>query len=134
MYAHTRISLAYIDRSEVEFLELVYISLVQAINLSHVSDWLQPRISPVAARIPEYLGTHSPRSIPDPKQTIFAWANNRIGKNFYEVLAENPARLTQFNRGMMAQEAQQRIVSPYPFASLLKNIDMSHSNRHLSSA
>jgi hypothetical protein len=52
-----------------------------------------------------------------------------VGKNFYEALVENPAKLAQFNKGMMTQEAQQRIVSIYPFESLPKDLDMSDPNR-----
>ncbi|TVY83975.1 O-methyltransferase hmp5 [Lachnellula suecica] len=105
-YAHTKFSLAYIDRSEVDFFNLV-----------------MDEIAPVAYRLPEYIAAHEPDAILDAYQSPFSWANEREGKNFYEVLLEQPDRLAKFNSGMMTQEAQNRILGLFPFTNFAENID-----------
>jgi len=83
----------------------------------------------VAHRLPEYIATHEPSSILDPRESPFSWANDREGKTFYEVLLEYPDRLARFNKGMMTQEAQIRILGIFPFATAVKEIDKSDPTR-----
>jgi hypothetical protein len=95
-----------------------------SLNLHSVDE-----IEPVAQRIPEYLATHTEDAILDPKLSPFSWANDREGKSFYEVLLEHPDRLARFNKGMMTQEAQLRILGIFPFTSRVKDIDRRDHSR-----
>ena len=72
---------------------------------------------------------HDVSSILDPNQSPFSWANDREGKNFYEVLLEFPDRLARFNRGMMTQEAQARILGIFPFTQVAKELDRTDPER-----
>jgi hypothetical protein len=86
-------------------------------------------IVPIAHRLPEYIAGHEPAAILDAYKSPFSWANDREGKNYYEVLLEQPDRLAKFNSGMMTREAQLRILGLFPFAELAKNIDRSDPER-----
>jgi hypothetical protein len=79
-------------------------------------------ISPVAYRIPEYIAKHDASSILNPRLSPFSWANDREGKTFYEVLLEHPDRLARFNKAMMTQEAQDRILGIFPFTNVVSEI------------
>lgn len=76
-------------------------------------------IAPVAYRIPEYVATHEPGSILNPKQSPYSWANNSEGKSFYEVLLDHPDRLKRFNTAMTTQESALPVLGMFPFTSLL---------------
>ena len=80
-------------------------------------------ISPVAHRFPEYIAAHESSAILDPNKSPFSWANDRDGKNFYEVLLEQPDRLAKSNLGMMTREAQHRILGLLPLSDLVKTVD-----------
>lgn len=86
-------------------------------------------IAPIAHRLPEYLAAHEPSAILDAYKSPFSWANDREGKNFYEVLLEQPDRLAKFNTGMMTRETQHRILGLYPLGELAKSIDRSDPER-----
>ncbi|RDW82554.1 O-methyltransferas-like protein [Coleophoma cylindrospora] len=112
LYAHTPFSLAYLEGSEVDFYELCV-----------------DEISPVAHKIPEYVATHEPNSIIDPKRSPYSWANNKEGKSFYEVLLDFPDRLARFNRAMTTQEAALPVLGMFPFSSLATSVDLSDPER-----
>jgi hypothetical protein len=103
VFAHTPLSLAYLDTAEVEFWDLCV-----------------DEIAPVAYRMPEYMASHEPDSIFNPRQSPFSWANNAEGKVFYEFLLEHPDRLKRFNTAMTTQEAALPVLGMFPFASLLE--------------
>ena len=86
-------------------------------------------IAPVAHRIPEYIAAHEASAILDANKSPFPWANDREGKNFYEVLLEQPDRLAKFNSGMMTREAQHRILGLFPLSELAKDIGKTDSER-----
>ncbi|KAH6671702.1 O-methyltransferase [Halenospora varia] len=105
-YAHTKFSLVYIERSEINFFT-----------------FLTEEMAPVAQRIPEYLETHDGSAIYDTKTSPYSWANDGEGKNFYQILSETPSRLARFDKGMQTKEAAHRILGLYPLAALVDNID-----------
>ncbi|TAQ87312.1 hypothetical protein B7494_g4366 [Chlorociboria aeruginascens] len=111
-YSHTKLSLAYLDGSEVDFFTLCV-----------------DEISPIAHRIPEYLATHEPSSILNPKQSPFSWANNSEGKNFYEALLDFPPRHQRFGRAMMTQESSLPVLGMFPFTSVAKEYRASEAGK-----
>ncbi|KAI9800584.1 MAG: hypothetical protein M1833_003242 [Piccolia ochrophora] len=100
-YAHTRLSLAYLDGFEVDFYKLM---IEEAL--------------PVMMKLPEYLTSHDVANISDPKHNPFAWGFGREGKHYYEALLEFPERLALFNRAMSTQEKALPVQGMFPFASL----------------
>ncbi|KAH8820847.1 S-adenosyl-L-methionine-dependent methyltransferase [Xylogone sp. PMI_703] len=106
VYSHTKYSLAYIDGTEVDF----YTLCVDEIN-------------PTALRIPQYLASHPPDSILDPKQSPFSWDNNAEGKVFYQVLLDHPERLKRFNIAMTTQESQLPVLGMFPFSEVAKELE-----------
>lgn len=105
-FSHTPLSLAYFSTPEVEFWDLCV-----------------DEIAPVAYKLPDYMTTHSPNSILDPRKSPYSWANNAEGKVFYEVLLDHPDRLKRFNTAMTTQENALPVLGMFPFASLLDSED-----------
>ncbi|KAN0115172.1 o-methyltransferase-like protein [Hyaloscypha variabilis] len=103
VFAHTALSLAYLDTPEVEFWDLCV-----------------DEIAPVAYKMPEYVATHQSDSIFNPKQSPFSWGNNAEGTTFYEFLLSHPDRLKRFNVAMTTQEAALPVLGMFPFTSLLE--------------
>ncbi|KAE9378967.1 o-methyltransferas-like protein [Stipitochalara longipes BDJ] len=103
VFAHTPLSLAYLDTPEVEFWDLCV-----------------DEIAPVAYKMPEYVATHESDSIFNPKQSPFSWGNNAEGTTFYEFLLSHPDRLKRFNVAMTTQEAALPVLGMFPFTSLLE--------------
>jgi hypothetical protein len=85
-------------------------------------------IAPVAYKMPEYMATHEPDSIFNPKQSPFSWGNDAEGTTFYEFLLSHPDRLKRFNVAMTTQEAALPVLGMFPFTSLLEtNADPSRA-------
>ncbi|PMD66568.1 o-methyltransferas-like protein [Hyaloscypha bicolor E] len=103
VFAHTPLSLAYLDTPEVEFWDLCV-----------------DEIAPVAYKMPEYMATHESDSIFNPKQSPFSWGNDAEGTTFYEFLLSHPDRLKRFNVAMTTQEAALPVLGMFPFTSLLE--------------
>lgn len=137
VYAHTKYSLAYIGGTEVDFYTLWYVILISKFEhtclLFHISNRLYgalpaltsnadsiDEINPTALRIPEYLASHPPDSILDPKRSPFSWDNNAEGKVFYQVLLDHPDRLKRFNIAMTTQESQLPVLGMFPFGEVAK--------------
>jgi len=70
--------------------------------------------------MPEYVATHEPGSIFNPRQSPFSWGNDAEGKTFYEFLLDHPDRLKRFNTAMTTQESALPVLGMFPFTSLLK--------------
>lgn len=69
-------------------------------------------------KLHEYLGVHKAEDTCTSTQNPFCWYNNIDGKNYYESLLDDPARLQLFNIAMSTEEAALPVLGMFPFDTL----------------
>jgi len=74
-------------------------------------------------KLPEYLKSHTPTELYDPKKTPFAYALGNEGLTYYEVLNEDVAKRNIWNNTMMQMETNMPILGMFPFASLKEQVE-----------
>lgn len=75
---------------------------------------------PCFTRFDEYLKKFGKKDVLDVTKTPHSWANNAVGKNFWEVISTDPKRVEAFDRGLSIFESLHPIMGMYPFDTELK--------------
>lgn len=103
-YAHTRISLAYLDGHEVDFFKLMCDTIFA--NTSRLEGYFRE----MGAKDTTSM-THNP----------FSWGNNKLGQNFFQIISQDERRLKLFDVAMSTQDYVLPVLGMYPFGTELAN-------------
>ncbi|OJJ44241.1 hypothetical protein ASPZODRAFT_18431 [Penicilliopsis zonata CBS 506.65] len=104
-YAHTRLSLAYLDGHEVDFFKLICDAI-----LANTS------------RLPAYFAELGAKDTTSITINPFSWGNNKLGQTFFEIISQDENRLKLFDIAMSTQDNVLPVLGMYPFGTELANV------------
>ncbi|KAF2763086.1 o-methyltransferas-like protein [Pseudovirgaria hyperparasitica] len=105
IYSHNAKSLVYITAPSKYFFDLIL-----------DQDY-------VFKKLPQYLKDHSTSDLMDLKKSPYAYAYNRMGMSYYEVISDDPVRFEMFNQSIRQMDQQMPVLGMFPFASLKEQVE-----------
>ncbi|KAI9689218.1 MAG: hypothetical protein M1822_000956 [Bathelium mastoideum] len=105
IYAHNAKSLAYIEGNLQYYFRIT-------VDHNHAF-----------TKLPQYLKTHTKEDLRDLQKSPYAWAKDREGMTYYQVISDDPERFEMFNKTLAQMDAEMPILGMFPFASLKPQVE-----------
>ncbi|KAI9708755.1 MAG: hypothetical protein M1820_003710 [Bogoriella megaspora] len=75
------------------------------------------------SQLPRYFKTHTKEDLFDLKKSPYAFAKDREGMTYYQVISDDPERFEMFNNSLVHMDAQMPVLGMFPFASLKAQVE-----------
>lgn len=106
-YTHTPLSLAYLPERLGGFFRLC------------------AEVSKAEFALPDYLKSHKPEDLFDLNKSLIAFVRGKEGRNYYEIISEDPVERDLWNRALQMADQGMPILNMFPFPDLKEQVEAS---------